>query len=354
VDPRGARLPVDVLLARVLDTRPEIRPAGVTLRSDAGAAAEIGLGRDGTLYVDPYTGRVLGEGSRAVREFFDIVTDWHRWLGASGAARDTARALTAGCNLGFLFLVASGLCLWWPRQWSAQYVRPALTFQRGLTGRARDFNWHNATGFFAALPLLVVVLCAVVISYPWANDLVYRLTGNEPPPRRAAAGAAAASAGELAPPPRLEGLDKLWTRAERQVSGWRSITMRLPGARDATVSFTIDLADGARPDRRAQLALDRNTAEPVSWEPFASYNLGRQLRLWVRWVHTGEAGGVPGQSIAAAASISGAVLVYTGLALACRRLWGWLGRRFTSPLPSVGGLAEDPNRREVGPTHESA
>lgn len=360
VDPAAGtvRLPVEVLLARVLEARPEARATGLTVRSDPREAAAIGLGRDATLYADPYTGLVRGEGSRAAREFFHVVTDWHRWLGAHGPARDTARSVTGACNLAFLFLVLSGLYLWWPWEWAPQYVRPALTFRRGLTGRARDFNWHNVFGFFSALPLFVVVLCAVVISYPWANDLVYRLTGNDPPPRRAAGerppgGAASGSAAgaAAAPLPQLEGLDRLWERAERQVPGWRSITMRLPAAREETVSFTIDLADGARPDRRAQLTLHRKTAEPVSWEPFETYNLGRQLRLWVRWVHTGEAGGVIGQTVAAVGSVSGAVLVYTGLALACRRLSVWLGRRIKSP---VRGLDDDGSRAEIGATQENA
>jgi uncharacterized iron-regulated membrane protein len=346
----AARLPVEVLLAGVLEARPAARPTGLTVRSDPAEAAAVVLGRDAVLYADPYTGRVLGEGSPATRGFFHAVTDWHRWLGAHGPARDTARAVTAACNLAFLFLVASGFYLWWPREWSPQFLRPALTFQRGLTGRARDFNWHNVIGFFSALPLFVVVLCAVVISYPWANDLVYRVTGNEPPPPRVAGTSPGAEAGG-APPPPLAGLDRLWARAEQQVPGWRSITMRLPAAGDPGVGFTIDLADGSRPDRRAQLTLHRETAEPLGWEPFASYNLGRQLRLWVRWVHTGEAGGFVGQVIAAAASIGGALLVYTGLALACRRFAGWAARRLKAPARGPAGAAR---RGDMGATQENA
>ncbi|MEI9892584.1 MAG: hypothetical protein WDN28_01340 [Chthoniobacter sp.] len=34
-----------------------------------------------------------------------------------------------------------------------------------------------------ALPLLLIItLTGVIMSYAWANDLLYRLTGNEPPP----------------------------------------------------------------------------------------------------------------------------------------------------------------------------
>ena len=70
-------------------------------------------------------------------------------------------------------------------------------FRGGLRGKARDFNWHNVIGLWCAVPLFVVVLSGVVISYPWASDLVYRVAGEAPPARarcRAAGGAWPAAA----------------------------------------------------------------------------------------------------------------------------------------------------------------
>ncbi|MEX2261465.1 MAG: hypothetical protein WD696_05915 [Bryobacteraceae bacterium] len=96
----------------------------------------------------------------------------------------------------------------------------------------------------------------------------------------------------------LGGLSERWAR-EQQVPGWQSISLRLPPAGDATVTFAIDESSGAaRPDKRSQLTLDLNTGEVVRWEPYASHNLGRQIRLWIWWVHTGEAGGIAGQTVA--------------------------------------------------------
>lgn len=91
------------------------------------------------------------------------------------------------------------------------------------------------------------------------------------------------------------------------------------------------------------LTLDPVTAEVIRWEPFAAQNLGRRLRAWVRPIHTGEAGGLAGQAVAAGASAGGAVLVYTGLALAWRRLLRWRARR--PSLPVARGSARDEPRR---------
>ncbi|HJX29858.1 MAG TPA: PepSY-associated TM helix domain-containing protein, partial [Thermoanaerobaculia bacterium] len=119
--------------------------------------------------------------------------------------------------------------------------------------------------------------------------------------------------------PALAGLDTLWARAERQVPGWQSLSVRLAGKADEPVTFTINRGHRGRPDLRSQLTLDRASGEVVKWEPFASQSLGRRLRTWTRWVHTGEAGGFLGQTLAGITSAAGAVLVWTGFALAWRR-----------------------------------
>src|SRR5262245_8606982 len=189
--PEATRLPVETLLARARETYPDLAITTVTVRSGATEPVAIGLagnpgagpGGGRTVFINPYTGVVLGEGSKRVRDFFHVVTDWHRWLGAHGASRNTARAITGACNLGFLFIVSSGIYLWWPRKRNWQQFKNILWFKRGLPGRARDFNWHNVIGFWSFAPLFIVVLSAVVISYQWAGNLVYRVVGENPPPR---------------------------------------------------------------------------------------------------------------------------------------------------------------------------
>jgi uncharacterized iron-regulated membrane protein len=301
---------------------------------------------------------VLGEGSKKVRAFFQTVTDCHRWLGARGESRAVGRAVTGAANLGFLFLVMSGFYLWWPREWTRKRLRGVTWFRRGQRGRARDFNWHNTVGFWCAVPLFIVVLSGVVISYTWAGNLVYRLAGEEPPaPRPAAAQAPAAGGdprraqGQQAAEVPLDGLERLWARAAehaaREQPGWRSISLRLPTAAEPGATFSIDEGDGGQPQRRAQLTLDRATGEVVRWEPFSGYTLGRRLRSYLRFAHTGEVAGPVGQTVAAVASAGAALLVFTGLMLAWRRLRAWAASRRSrvvvaaaSPGPLAEGEAE--------------
>ena len=331
--PETQHLPVETLITKAREER-GATPTAVTLKSDPSAPAEIAFGRETTIFVNPYTGAILGEGSQKTRNFFRVVTDWHRWLGAKGDNRNVARAITGASNLGFLFLVASGFYLWWPRNWSWKAVRNVTWFRRGLPSKARDFNWHNTIGFWSAVPLFIVVLSAVVISYTWAGNLVYRIVGETPPAPRANQPAPGSNANKENTP-QTDNLNSAWSRAEQQVNDWRSISMQLPTAASAPLTFNIDRGNGGQPQKRAQLVLDRATNNVVRWEPFSTYTRGRQLRSILRFAHTGEVIGVAGQTIAMLVSAGGAVLVITGLALAIRRLLAWRAKGSKSPQPAI-------------------
>jgi uncharacterized iron-regulated membrane protein len=342
----SARLSVETLLGRFTQERPDLVPTAITIASAADAPVILTVPQR-TIYADAYTGGLLGEGSQGVRRFMAELRAWHRWLAVDGARRPLARAITGWSNFVFLFIVVSGFYLWFPRRWTWQHVKPVVLFNSKVRGRARDFNWHNVIGAWSALVLFIVVLSAMPISFPWANALVYRIAGEQPPAPAGAPGGAAPStaagrrngpqAGETRPasrrdgnaPSAFEGLDVLWVRAERQVPGWRTISLRIPtpGSASAPVVFAIDQGNGGQPHLRSTLSLDRASGNVVSYEAFSGQSLGRRLRSISRFAHTGEVLGIAGQTAAGIASAGGAVLVWTGLALALRRLRAWLTRR---------------------------
>jgi uncharacterized iron-regulated membrane protein len=327
------RLPPGTLLAKAAEWQ-GASPSGATWRSDAAAPVTVTFGRDSVLYVNPYTGAVLGEGAKAWREFFHLTTDLHRWLAMEGEKRPLGKGITGAGNLAFLFLTLSGIYLWWPRQWRWKAVKSVLCFDARLRGKMRDFNWHNVLGFWASLPLVVIIASGAIMSYSWANNLLFQFAGSAPPPPRAAVGPGGPPGGG---PRRGAGaqtaanfdhLNPLVARAEQHVPGWQMISWRAPG------SFMIDLSHRGRPDKRTMLTLDPKTAAVVSAEPFASNSRGRQWRMWARWLHTGEAGGFWGQTLAGLASAAAAVLVFTGLALSVRRFASWRKKGGQGSVPT--------------------
>jgi uncharacterized iron-regulated membrane protein len=328
--PGATRLSPESLLARVRRDHPDLEVTAVTVASDPTAPVSIAAGRE-TVYADAYTGALIGEASQGMRRFMSETRAWHRWIGVEGEGRLMARAVTGWSNAIFLFIVASGFYLWFPRKWTWQHLRTVTLFSGKLRGKARDFNWHNVIGFWSAVPLFIVVLTAMPISFPWANALVYRAVGEEPPQQggRGGGGAREGDRGEgrAEEPPPLAGLDALLAVAERQVPEWRTINMRIPASERAPVVFAIDKGDGGQPQHRSTLTLDRASASVVSYEAFADQSLGRRLRSISRFAHTGEVLGLPGQTIAGLVTGGAVVLVWTGIALALRRFRAWLGRR---------------------------
>lgn len=281
--PTGAtRLPIDDLLAAFPGT------VALSLSRDPAAAVQLTLPGNRLVYVDPYTGRLLGEPSAGARAFFRQLLLWHRWLGENTPTR---KAVTGAANLAFLFLLLTGVPMW--------LQRPIGWFRRGLSPKARDYNWHHVLGIWCAVPLLLMAGTAVFFSYAWATPLLFRLTGEAAPVESKPA------------PPGPGPYEPFLRRIE--APHWQVITFR-PGAG----TFAVEEGSWGRVDRKSTWTVQNQTL--VRSARFETLPLARRLRLWVRTVHTGEAAGLAGQAIAGLASAAGAVLVYTGLALSWRRL----------------------------------
>jgi uncharacterized iron-regulated membrane protein len=325
--PDAPRLDLDTLLARVQAAMPDAAFTTVTLDSDRDAAASIATGQ-GPLFVDPYTGTVLGTGSPRARAFYRAVTSWHRWLAVEGEGRATARAVTGACNIAFLVLAITGLYLWIPRQWTWRHVAPVIWFRGGLRGKPRDFNWHNALGLWCAPVLIVLTATGMVISYPWASNLVYTLTGSPRPAAAGGRGGGPVRSGEAIPALPAPGisLSSLMAHAERQVPEWRTMIVRLPQRQGGPVAFSMSDRNHWNSYARSTLTLDGSSGAPIRWEPYADASRGQKVRGWMRFAHTGELGGIPGEAVAGLACAGGAVLVWTGIALALRRFAAWRSR----------------------------
>jgi uncharacterized iron-regulated membrane protein len=337
--PAGStRLPLGTLLLKVRETNPDLVPTAVTMAADREAPVTLAV-RQRTLYVDAYSGQVLGEGNQTVRRAMSEIRSWHRWLSVEGDGRPVARFLTGWSNFVFLFIVVSGFYLWFPRRWTWHQIRSIAFFNGKLRGKARDFNWHQVIGVWSLVPLFVIVASALPMSFPWANAALYRAVGEEPP-RPAGAGRDAGAAqnggqempesGEISP----DAMDALWIRAEAQEKGWTTITMRMPASARAPLTFAIDRGNGGQPQVRSTLTVDRNSGS-IRFETFADQKLGARLRSLSRFAHTGEVLGVTGQTIAGLASAGASVLVCTGLALAFRRCRAWLKRRTERQTPAA-------------------
>lgn len=343
VPANASRLPVSDLLARAKTAYPEARPSNVVIKRDPAAAVTLGLGRSGNLYANPYTGEIQTPRPTFWRSFMGTMVSWHRYIALSGDNQRLGKAVTGACNAAFLVLGVTGLYLWWPRTWSARALKGIATVKLGLSGKARDWNWHNAFGLWFALPIIVLTATALPISYGWAGQLIAKLNPSNPPPP-----APAAVLSTPAPGATPLATEALLENVYREVPDWKQVTLNLggaptgPGAPAAApaakpangpqaVSFSVRESSSWPRTATATLALDPFTGAVLKHDTFGAQPLGSQVRGWSRYLHTGEALGPIGQGVAGIASLVGALLMWTGFALSWRRFFG--GRR-AAPMAS--------------------
>ena len=346
--PGQSRLAVDALAQAARKAgAAEAGNARLSLVFDADPTAPVAVnaGRVTAALLDPYTGADIRDAAAGPRGFYRAVENWHRWLGAN--ARTVRANMQDYANLLFLFITVSGLYLWLPAVWRWRTVRGLLLFQgKYINSRVRDFNWHHVFGAWMLIPLFLIALSGVVMSFPWANNLVYAAVGEQAPqrggggagtPAQQAVGERGAANGSAergarpegavmtaqAGPPQRASLQQLFDATATRVDNWQRITLPLAG-RGENIELTVELRSKERRAPRRTVVLSRADASVVevqgSTGPAASPSRGQRARTWMRFVHTGEQYGIVGQTIAGLASLAACFLVYTGLALAWRRL----------------------------------
>ena len=324
------RLPLAELQRRAREAHPDLSFASMVIARDPQAAVAFVSGRTGTVHVNPYTGEVRRPRSDSAARFMQTMVAWHRWLGFTGEkSRPLGKLVTGAANLAFAGLAVTGLILWWPRSFSWRAFRPAIWFTQNSTGRARDWNWHNTVGFWSAPVLITLTLTALPISFRWAAELTYTLTGTPLPATGPQSSGAPPPTATVPLPPadaRPVSRDVLFATASAQIPGWQTITFRLSPntdpAKPQPASLTIRESGTWPRTATTTLQLDPFTGELLRRDGYTDLSAARKVRAWSRFLHTGEALGPVGQFVAGLACLGGCFLVYTGFALSWRRFFG--------------------------------
>lgn len=160
VEPRGARLPLRELLARVEDQRPELKVWSVALDPAPDRAWRLWLADgQGAVNVDPHDGRVLAR-YHPNRNAQGIVTALHRrWLVDNKTAAPWVRHAVSAVALALMLQVLVGVAIWLtpPRRLARLRV--------GFTQRPRMVlvRLHQLSGVVTALLLLTVAFTGLAM-----------------------------------------------------------------------------------------------------------------------------------------------------------------------------------------------
>lgn len=311
------KLVIDNILKIINEKHPEENHIFIHKFKEQGRVIPVWAGNHRYL-LSPYSGEVIETGLSSIGKVMHFVTDLHRWLAMELEEESFAKEVTAYSNLCCLFLIISGVYIWLPRGFHWPLIRSNLFFKTQFKSKhAKHFNWHHVFGFWAIIPLFVIVMTATIFHFKWANQIIYSVYGAE------------------TPAPRIYPVLKTWlddkpsyenlflvAKQYAENTGaddWYSMWLEFDSESEQ-VRFYIDRSLGNQPSAAFSLYLDINTSNVVKVKHHSDWSKGDQAWDVARYLHTGEYFGIIGQTIAGLASLAACFLVYTGFTLSWRRI----------------------------------
>lgn len=344
----AAPLPMEQLMTKVAATLPDsISVTGVNISSDPERAYQVTLSkpRRASMYVDQYTGEIMGKYERA--PFFNFMFRMHRWL-LDSMKQDGGifwgKMIVGTSTLMFVFVLISGIVVWWPRTRKA--LKNSLKIVANKGWRRFWYDLHVAGGMYALVFLLAMALTGLTWSFQWYRTGFYKIFGVEVQPSMGHGNAAAnatAKGGKREESPegrsgrpgnrgekpegRGEHSESREGRKRSPYTNWQQVYEQLAEANPdyKLISVSDGSASVALPRFGNQRGTDRYKFNPRNGEItettlYKDLDNSGKIRGWIYSVHVGSWGGMLTRILTFIAALVGASLPLTGYYLWIRRL----------------------------------
>lgn len=328
------RLPLQQLEAAVKKEYPGSKVNGIKVYDDATRSVEVSVtlkkkeekngeapaaakGKGGpaggerapsyTAFINPYNGQVL-ELYTYRETFFYQVFALHRWL--LGGQNSIGKTIVGVATLIFLFILITGIILWFPPTKRILTQRLKLKWDGGWKRLNHDL--HIVLGFYSAIFLFIFAFTGLAWSFEWFNKGIYTVTKSpmkapEPPKSTYIAEAskidydAALSAARS-------------TYAEAQF-------YNISAPKDSTGIYNISVLgkDPVHESATDAVYVDQFSGQVLGTLPFSERSLGAKVRSSFKPVHTGSIWGTPSKIIAFITCLLGVTFPITGTIM-------WLNR----------------------------
>lgn len=253
-----------------------------------------------TAFVNPYTGKVIELYSYS-KTFYYQVFSLHRWL----LAGPTGKAITGASTLIFLFILITGIILWWPKTRNILKQRVKVKWDGGWKRLTNDL--HVVLGFYASIFLFVSAFTGLTWSYEWFSNGFYAALGTSPKPMAAPVSAPVAEATN-----QHISYEAALATVKQQVPDAIFYSMAAP--KDSAASFMVSLlpADAFQEAATTTYYLDQFSGKVLQSQTFAQRNLGQKIRGTIKPLHTGAIFGTPSKIFALCLALLGAIFPATG------------------------------------------
>ena len=317
--PDARPLPLEQLVARVAAGLPsDVSVSGVSVPSRPDKAYRVTLSKPkrAAVYVNPYTGEITGRYERT--PFFRTMFSLHRWLLGSRPSDGGifwGKIIVGVSTLLFVFVLLTGLVIWWPRTKKAFKNSLKVVFRRGWP--RFWYGLHVAGGMYALLLLLVMALTGLTWSFGWYRTGFYALFGVEM--QSGGGHASGGRQGKEAEKARMPQTDFVhWQQVYEQLAAENPSYQEITVSTDqtATVSFS-GLGNTRGADR---YRFDAVTGKITDVILYRDQPASGKMRGWIYSLHVGTWGGILMRILYCLAALLGATLPLTGYYLWIRRL----------------------------------
>ncbi len=326
----AAPLPMEQLMTKVAATLPDsVSVTGVNISSDPERAYQVTLSkpRRASMYVDQYTGEITGKYERA--PFFNFMFRMHRWL-LDSMKQDGGifwgKMIVGTSTLMFVFVLISGVVVWWPRTRKA--LKNSLKIVANKGWRRFWYDLHVAGGMYALVFLLAMALTGLTWSFQWYRTGFYKTFGVEVQPSmghgNAAANATAKGGKREGSPEGRSGRPE--GRKHSPYTNWQQVYEQLAEANPGykLISVSDGSASVALPRFGNQRGTDRYKFNPRNGEItettlYKDLDNSGKIRGWIYSVHVGSWGGMLTRILTFVAALIGASLPLTGYYLWIRK-----------------------------------
>lgn len=273
-------------------------------------------------FVNPYTGKVIELYSYQETFYYKIFA-MHRWL-LAGAVGKT---ITGISTFIFLFILITGIILWWPK--TRKILRQRLKMKVDGGWKRINHDMHVVLGFYTAIFLFIAAFTGLTWSFEWFSKGMYAALRTSPKPMEAPLSVQPETGHGISFETALAQVKQLAPDAS-----WYTVA----APKDSAAAFTLtSLPAGTRHEGASTTYyLDQFSGQVLQSQTFAEKNLGQQIRSTIKPLHTGSIFGLPSKIFALVVALLGVTFPVTGTIM-------WINRtrkkkktiRNRQPAPAV-------------------
>jgi uncharacterized iron-regulated membrane protein len=318
---KEVQVPIEKVLENLRISSPGLNINSIKLFSDPRRNIEVSVtqktigddikkkraeGAKTTAFIDPYSGALVELYSYGDSYFYTVMS-LHRWL----LAGDIGKLIMGISMLMFLFILITGLILWWPKTKLILKQRSSISWKAGWKRLTRDL--HYTLGIYTVLFLFIFAFTSLVWSFQWFNDGIYTMTNSSKDP--------------IKPPPSIISKDGITTSvdnilADAFLRNPQAIFYSVTWPKDSSGVFAVNILNrGAAHDNASDHHYyNQYSGQYLKKVSFADRPLGQRVRATVKPIHVSSIFGLPSKILGFIVCLFGATFPITGVIMWLSRL----------------------------------